>query len=371
MKKLGLGCMRFPLLDENDRKAFDIPQIEKMVDLFLDSGFTYFDTAYMYHDHESERLIKRVLVDRYERDKFLLATKMPVVYLKEKEDMERIFSEQLEKTGAGYFDYYLLHALNEKYYSMAKELGTFEFVKDKMKEGLVRKMGFSFHDSAEVLDKILTEHPEVSFVQLQINYLDWESDAVQSKKCYEVALKHDKEIIVMEPVKGGALSKLPSKPQKMLNEADDSLSTASWAIRFAASLNNVIMVLSGMSTLEQTKDNISYMENFKPLTKDEMSLCLKVGEILANSVSVPCTSCRYCTESCPKNISIPDYFTLYNKALEKENVNFDEIKKEYDNLCRTFGKASSCIECKNCQEHCPQKIEVVNSLKKVAETFEK
>ncbi len=371
MKKLGFGCMRFPLLEAGNQKSFDIPQIEKMADEFIAHGFTYFDTAYMYHEYESERVVKKVLVDRYPRDKFLLATKMPTMSINSKEDMERIFSEQLKKTGALYFDYYLIHTLNQKLYEVAETLDTFGFVADKMKEGLVKKMGFSFHDNAELLDKILTEHPEVSFVQLQINYLDWENENIQSRKCYEVARKHGKEIIVMEPVKGGALAKVPSKAKKMFDEKDSSKSVASWALRFAASLDNVIMVLSGMSNIEQMMDNISFMEDFKSLTEEEKALCLKVGDTIKSSVSVPCTSCRYCTENCPQNILIPDCFTLYNKALEKENVNFDEVLKEYEEKTSSHGKASSCIECGACEAHCPQHIEIIKALKNVTKTFEK
>ncbi len=370
MKKLGLGCMRFPLLDKNDQKSFDYPQVEKMVDIFMDHGFTYFDTAYLYHNYESERLVKKVLVDRYTRESFILATKMPTMLLTKKEDMERIFSEQLEKTGAGYFDYYLVHALNEKFYSLATELGTFEFVKEKLSEKLVRKMGFSFHDGPELLDKILTEHPEVSFVQLQINYLDWESENVKSRECYEVARRHGKEIIIMEPVKGGTLANVPSKAKKMFFDRDENMSVASWALRFAASLEGVIMVLSGMSNLAQMEDNISFMENFKPLKEEEFKLCLSVGDVIKASVNVPCTSCRYCVENCPQNILIPDYFSLYNKALEKENVDFSKVKDEYERTSTSFGKASDCITCRVCEEKCPQKIKIADFMKNVKNTFE-
>lgn len=370
MKKLGFGCMRFPLMDNNDRKSFDIPQIEKMVDLFLDHGFTYFDTAYMYHDYESERLVKKVLVNRHKREKFLLATKMPVVYLKTKEDMERIFSEQLEKTGAGYFDYYLLHALDKGLYEAAERFDAFGFVRQKMDEGLVRKMGFSFHDSADVLDRILTEHPEVSFVQLQINYLDWESENVQSKKCYEVARNHNKEIIVMEPVKGGALANVLPKAKKLFKEKNENMSIASWALRFASSLEGVIMVLSGMSNLEQMNDNIGFMENFIPLTEDETDLCLHIGEMIKSSAKVPCTTCRYCIEHCPKNILIPEYLGLYNKSIEKDDADFDKIKEEYENMTISHTKASECIECRACEKHCPQHINIPEELKKAVKTFE-
>lgn len=213
MKKLGFGCMRLPLLDQNNQKSFDMPQFCSMVDAFLERGFTYFDTAYMYHDFESERVMKQALIERHPRETFLLATKLPTMFLKEAPDMERIFSEQLEKTGAGYFDYYLLHSLNEENYATVQRLDAFGFCMRKKQEGLIRRLGFSFHDSAALLDKILTEHPETEFVQLQLNYLDWDNETVQSRKCYEVAKKHGKDIIVMEPVKGGTLAKVPEHRQ--------------------------------------------------------------------------------------------------------------------------------------------------------------
>ncbi len=370
MKKLGFGSMRLPLLDGSDQTSFDKEQLCRMVDAFLEQGFIYFDTAYMYHNGASERVLKEVLTDRHRRESFLLADKLPTMFLKEEADMERIFQEQLEKTGAGYFDYYLLHCLNQENYATSQRLGAFDFVVQKKEQGLVRKIGFSYHDKAQLLDEILTAHPEVEFVQLQINYLDWENAGIQSRKCYEVARKHGKEILVMEPVKGGTLAKVPPAADKLLRSREPELSIPSWAIRFAASLEGVSMVLSGMSNLEQLMDNTAYMRDFKPLTAEETALCMQVTDIINEKIAVPCTACRYCVEGCPMQIAIPDYFELYNAELQEIKKNFTVQGTYYDNLILQNGKASDCIGCGQCEQHCPQHIDIIDMLKKVAEAFE-
>lgn len=370
MKKLGFGMMRLPLLNEEDKKSIDKKTVCQMVDTFMERGFTYFDTAYMYHEYESERAMKDVLVTRKDRDSYTLASKLPVMQLKEKEDMERIFNEQREKCGVEYFDYYLLHALDAEHYKTVKRLDCFGFAMQKKAEGKVKHVGFSFHDSAEVLDQILTEHPEAEFVQLQLNYLDWEDAKVQSRKCYETAVKHGKKVVVMEPVKGGTLAKLPKKAEDVLKALHPDWSAASWAIRFVASLENVMVVLSGMSTPEQMDDNTAYMKEFEPLTEKEKQVLLgEVVDSIHEAAKIPCTACRYCVEGCPMNIAIPEYFALYNDEItDKGNP---EHAKRYAELTKEHGKASDCVECGQCEGACPQHLPAITWLKKVAEVFER
>lgn len=371
-KKLGFGLMRLPLLDANDGGSIDIEQTKKMVDLFIERGFTYFDTAWMYCDFKSESATKEVLVDRYPRDKYTLATKLHAGFIKTKEDRDKIFNEQLRKTGVEYFDYYLLHDIGTHHYEIYEKLDCFTWLKDKKEKGLVKNIGFSFHDNAELLDKILTAHPEIEFVQLQINYLDWDSEGVQSRKCYEVATKHNKPVIVMEPVKGGTLAKVPSSVEDIFKDYNKKASIPSWAIRFAASLDNVMMVLSGMSNMEQILDNTEYMMNFEKLNDKERELISQAVDLINSNITVACTGCSYCTDGCPMNIAIPKYFSLYNADKQEiKEKDWTPQGEYYKNLTKTFGKASDCVECGQCEGVCPQHLHIIDRLKDVAEYFEK
>ena len=370
MKKLGFGTMRLPLLNKEDPKSIDLEQFKKMTDMFMERGFTYFDTAYPYHEECSEAALREALVKRYPRDSFVIADKMPVMRVTSAEDYPRFFQEQLERCGVEYFDYYLLHNMGRGRYESTEKFGGFAFIEDLKRKGKIRKIGFSFHDDAETLDRILTDHPEVDFVQLQINYLDWNSAVTQSGKCYETAVRHGKKVMVMEPVKGGTLVRLPKEAVKVFHEyySDQEVmpSPASLAIRYVASLPETEIVLSGMSSISQLDDNTSYMQDFQPLTEGERELVETITAILNRTIKVPCTSCRYCMEECPIQVNIPEYFGLLNLYA----VTGNKTNMYYQRYSMNHAKASECLKCGRCEQICPQHIPIRQFLEEFAGLYE-
>lgn len=358
MKKLGFGLMRLP----KKGPFTDIEQTKKMVDMFLAAGCTYFDTAYVYLG--SEAAAKKALVSRHPRDSYTLATKLNVNVAANKKAAEKQLETSLSRTGAGYFDYYLLHAIMDNNYKKYDKFGLWDFVSEQKQKGTLKHIGFSFHAGPDLLDKLLTAHPEVDFVQLQINYADWENPSVQSRANYEVARKHGKQIVIMEPVKGGNLAKPPKEVETLFRSYAPDASPASWAIRFAASLPGVLSVLSGMSDTAQMADNLSYMRDFKPLNEEEQKIIQQAQQILGKSSAIPCTACRYCTEGCPKNIPIPDVFAAANKWLA--NGRLEEAKESYAAAVNGVGKASDCIHCRQCEKVCPQHIDITARLEKIS-----
>ncbi len=366
--KLGFGFMRLPMNGEE----IDMEHTKRMVDTYMERGFTYFDTAYVYIDGKSEVGLKEALVDRYPRNSYQIASKLPFWCIEKEEDVERIFNETMERLGIDCIDFYLLHAMDKYKMEQAEKFGAWDFVKKMKEEGRIKHIGFSFHDSAEVLEEILTKYKDIAeFVQLQINYVDWESNNVQSRKCYEVAIKHDMPIIIMEPVKGGTLVNLSDAAQDIFKKAAPEMSIPSWAIRYCASLDNILTVLSGMSNEEQVLDNTSYMQEFKPLSVEEQKTIDEVVEVIKSVDTIPCTSCKYCTPDCPMNIHINDLFNVYNsnKMFGKEGEKpFNG--EEYKNNTNGAGKASDCISCGSCESHCPQHISIIERLEEISNLYE-
>lgn len=365
MKKLGFGMMRLPLIDESDPKSIDIEQSIKLVDTYIAAGYKYFDTAYIYNKGSSEKVIGTILTDRYPREKFILTDKMPCMLIRSREDYDKIFQKQLERTHVEYFDYYFFHALGKKYYKQIEELDGFGWMKQKLEEGKIKHIGFSYHDDAETLDIILSEHPEVELVQLQLSYADWDNPSIQSHKNYEVCVKHNRKVSVMGPLKGGSLVNLPADVETVLKKYEPDREIASWGLNFAAGLDNVFVVLSGMSTIDQVESNIKIMDNASPLTEEEKKVLQDAVELLKSKNAIACTACRYCVDGCPMSINIPSYFGLYNTQ---------HVYGMGDNYIQTYmnikgGKPSDCIGCGQCESICPQHLPVIDNLKKVTDVF--
>ena len=362
-KNFGFGCMRLPMQGEE----MDKEQFCRMIDLFLSEGFCYFDTAHGYLQGKSELAIRECLAARYPRERYILTDKLTAPYFKKKEDIRPFFESQLAACGVEYFDFYLMHAQSKDIFEHFKRCQAYEEALALKEEGKIKHFGISFHDKAEVLEQILKEYPQIEVVQIQFNYVDYEDPAVQSRRCYEVCRKYGKPVIVMEPVKGGNLVNLPEEAKKILEDLHGG-SPASYAIRFAAGFEGIMMVLSGMSNLEQMQDNLSYMKDFVPLSEKEMDAIRGVRKVFASMQLIPCTACRYCTDGCPKRISIPDLFACMNakKIYHDWNASF-----YYGLHTKNGGKASDCIGCGRCEKSCPQHLPIRKLLKDVTKEFEK
>ena len=371
-KNFGFGCMRLPMVDGE----VDMEQFKQMVDLFLEEGFNYFDTAHGYLDGKSELALREGLTSRYPRDRYLLVNKLTSMYFHKEEEIRPFFENQLKWCGVDYFDVYLMHAQNAAEFEKYKKCHAYETALQLKEEGRIRHFGISFHDKAVVLDQILTEYPQVEIVQIQFNYLDYEDPSVEARKVYEVCRKHNKPVLVMEPVKGGSLVKLPEDAQNIfddLNEEEGTqMSNASYAIRYAAGFDGMKVVLSGMSDLQQMKDNLSYMKEFQPLNAKEKDAVAKVVEVFHGLDMIPCTACHYCVDEnhCPKHIRIPDVFACLNSKKAFNDWNMDIY---YSSVLSAngSGKASECIGCGGCERVCPQHLEIRKLLGDAAATFEK
>jgi len=356
-QKLGFGCMRLKMTDDK----VDYEEFSRMIDAFIAAGFNYFDTAHGYIDGQSETAIRDCLVARYDREDYVLADKLSCWYFEKEDDILPLFEKQLAQCGVEYFDFYLFHSVTRNYYEKFKSCNAFEIIKKQKEQGRIRHIAMSFHDTAEVLDGILTEQPFIEAVQLQLNYLDYDDPGVQSKACYDVAVKHGKKVIVMEPVRGGYLANLPAQAAEVFDRLKGG-SYASYALRYAASFPEVFMVLSGMGSMEMMQDNIKTFANFVPLSPEETAAADRAREIIRQVRQIPCTKCRYCTEVCPKNIPVPELFSVYNQVLSAK-ITRGEAKTL---LPQDGGLAADCVKCGKCENVCPQNIEIREHLERIS-----
>jgi predicted aldo/keto reductase-like oxidoreductase len=362
MNKLGFGFLRLPKQGEE----YDWDLLNQMVDIFMEHGGSYFDTCYTYLNGKSEEGIRKCVVERKERASFQLAEKLPGYQFKSYDDCQIYFEEELKRCGVTYFDVLMLHWLNDKNYAIAEKYDEFRFLREKKSEGLAKRIGFSYHGNAALLETILSTHPEVDLVLLQINYLDWESAGIESKKCYEVCVKHGKKVVVMEPVKGGTLASLPLEAEQLLRNMHPDWTPADWALRFVQSLPEVEICLSGMNTISQIEANI---RPFDPLNEAEIALLMQVRTIIEQNTVIACTGCQYCVSHCPKHIQIPQCIKMYNEVMRYPNEDW-KIIPSYTQLTLTTGKASECIGCRSCEKQCPQNIKISEYMKLIAEKFE-
>ena len=362
-RNFGFGCMRLSLQDGR----VDYDAFRKMIDLFMAEGFNYFDTARIYLGGQSETALRDCLVQRYPRESFILTDKLSNLFQSE-EEVRPLFESQLASCGVDYFDFYLMHSQNKSIFEKYRRCRAYEQAFELKAEGKIRHVGISFHDTAEVLDEILTAYPQIEVVQIQFNYADYNDSSVQGRQCYDVCRRHGKPILVMEPVKGGTLVNLPEEARRILDNLHGG-SPASYAIRFAAGFEGIFMVLSGMSSLEQMQDNLSYMKEFQPLNAEEQEAIQKVCTIFRSMHTIPCTACRYCTDGCPKHISIPDLFAIMNAKQIHHDWNADCY---YEDVHTAPGrKASDCLKCGKCEKVCPQHLPIRKLLEQVAAEFEK
>ena len=366
--RLGFGLMRLPTLPGGGQKDVDFDKVQEMVDLYMSRGFSYFDTAYVYHDGHSEEVVARCLVPKYPRDSFQVVDKIPLWGIKSYEDYEPVLRTELQRTGLEYLDVLFLHGIGTRQFELIDQTRGWDFLKSAKERGLTKHIGFSYHSPALELDQLLDKHPEIEVVQLQLNYLDWESPDVQSRACYEACRRHGVAVTVMEPVKGGSLANPHPDVASLFKEADPDHSIASWAIRFAASLDGIVTVLSGMSTLEQVEDNTRTMLDFKPLTAEERKVIATAVANFNEIPLIPCTGCRYCTPDCPQEIQIPMIISLLNDYTRYQNV--EGLKRTYGRMTGRGGAAGSCVGCGSCEEHSPQHLKIRDFMQKAASLFE-
>lgn len=360
--RLGFGLMRLP---KNPDGSIDIPQVCEMTDHFIAAGGTYFDTAYVYDNGASEAAFKAAVADRYPRDAYTVCTKLnAMIPGLDEESAKKEFDTSLERTGAGYFDYYLLHAIQRSNFRKYNDFHIWDYIAEKKEKGLVKHYGFSFHADPVLLEELLKAHPEIDYVQLQINYADWENPGVASRRNWELCMEYGKPVVIMEPVKGGILADPIPAVREILQQANPGVSCASWALRFAAGLDNILAVLSGMSSLAQMDDNLSHMTPFRPLDEEEMKVIARAQKALDEAKTIPCTACHYCTEGCPMQIPIPEIFTVYNR---REGSPHFRTVREYTIVTTDRGKAADCVQCGQCESACPQHLPIISLLEKCRE----